>query len=96
MGSRLRGSKRRMGGRKRGMNSRFRRSLHDPPISPTATPITLTSLLSQYGRGGRREEDGFPPSREQERDGREEGDWIPASAGMTDGRNGGGMGAHGY
>ncbi len=35
------------------MDSRLRRPLHNPAICPTATPITLTSILSQDGRGGK-------------------------------------------
>ena len=36
------------------MGSRLRRLLRNFPASPTATPITLTSILSQDGRGGKR------------------------------------------
>ena len=34
---------------------------------PYATPIALTSVLSQNGRGGKWGEDGLPPSREKGR-----------------------------
>ena len=45
------------GGGNGGMGSCLRRPLRSLSVSPSATPITLTSILSQDGRGG-----GTPPS----------------------------------
>ena len=55
--------------RGKGMGSRLRGSKRGlGPVSPAATPITLTSILSQDGRGGKRGGEhphpNLPPSRE--------------------------------
>ena len=63
MGSRLRGNKKGRGRHphpriKYGAGSNLppsRRSLYNLSISPTATPITLTLILSQDGRGDKRD-----------------------------------------
>ena len=59
MGSRLCGNKRGMGGSQ------------SCPMGGmlVGMGVTLTSILSQDGRGGKKTEDGFPPLREQEGDG---------------------------